>query len=139
MSDAVKEKLVSGEIIMKKIDSRPGERGAVTIKTLLTFVLIGVVVFTAIKVVPVYVEQRQVIYDVDDLANKAAVRNLKEADVKKAIEALVTKYELPEGSIKLDSIANEKAKISLVYTKPINFFVTSYNWTVAHTADGKAL
>lgn len=124
---------------MKIIDSRAGERGAVTIKTLLSFLLVGVVIFIAIKMVPVYVEQRQVIFDVDDLANKAAVRNLKEADVKKAIEDLHTKYSLPEGSIKLDTLGNNKTKITLGYTRVIDFLVTNFNWPVTYTADGKSI
>lgn len=124
---------------MKKIDSRAGERGAVSIKNLLTFLLLGLVVFAAVKVVPVYTEQRQVVYDVDDLANKAAVRNLKEDEVKKAIIALCSKYSLPEGSIKLDSLGDNKARISLGYTKAVDFLVTTYDWKVNHTADGKSI
>jgi hypothetical protein len=124
---------------MKNLHSRAGERGAVSVKTLFTFLIIGAVVFAAIKLVPVYAEQRQVIYDVDDLANKAAVRNLKEDEVKKAITTLHTKYSLPEGSIKLDSLGDNKVKISLGYTKAIDFLVTTYDWKVNHTADGKPI
>lgn len=124
---------------MKKIDSGAGERGAVTIKTLLTFLLIGAVVFATVKIFPVYMEQRQVVFEVDEIANKAAVRNLKEEDVNKAIESLRVKYSLPEGSIKLESIGDNKAKISLGYTKAIDLVVTTYDWTVNFTANGKAL
>ena len=115
-----------------------GERGAVTIKTLLTFALIGIVVFSVIKVAPVYTEQRQVVFDVDELANKTAVRNLKEDDVKKAIDSLRQKYNLPENSIKLDSHAQNKAQISLAYTRAIDFIVTTYNWKVDHKSEAKA-
>jgi hypothetical protein len=124
---------------MKQTDSRAGERGAVSIKTLFTFVAVGVVVFAAIKFIPVYTEQRQIIYDVDEMAQKASVRSLKEDDVKKAIEALRIKYELPEGSIKLDSFAQNKVQISLGYTRVIDLLVTSYNWPVVYTANGKAI
>lgn len=124
---------------MKKTDSRAGERGAVNIKTLLTFIVVGVVIFAAIKIIPVYTEQRQIIYDVDEMAQKASVRNLKEDEVKKAIEALRVKYELPEGSIKLDSFASNKVQITLGYTRVIDFLVTSYNWPVIYTANGKAI
>lgn len=115
-----------------------GERGAVTIKTILTFALIGIVVFSVIKVAPVYTEQRQVVFDVDELANKTAVRNLKEDDVKKAIDSLRQKYNLPENSIKLDSHAQNKAQISLAYTRAIDFIVTTYNWKVDHKSEAKA-
>jgi hypothetical protein len=123
---------------MKKIDSRPGERGAVSIKSLLTFLILGVIVFATVKIIPVYMEQRQVVHEVDEIANKAAVRNLKEDEVKKALETLRVKYGLPEGSIKLESLGDNKAKISLGYSKAIDLLVTTYNWKVDFTADGKS-
>ena len=124
---------------MKKIDSRANERGAVSIKTLLTFVTIAVILFAAIKLLPVYTEQRQIIYDVEELANKAAVRNLKEDEIKKAIDNVRVKYSLPENSINLVSNSQTNMQISLVYTKAIDFMVTTYNWKVNYMATGKSL
>jgi hypothetical protein len=124
---------------MKKIDSRAGERGAVSIKTLLTFVVVGVVIFTAIKFIPVYTEQRQVIFDVEEMAQKASVRGLKEEDIKKGIEGLRVKYELPEGSIKIASYAQNQVQITLGYTRVIDLIVTSYTWPINYTANGKAI
>jgi hypothetical protein len=124
---------------MKNIDSRAGERGAVSIKTLFTFLAIGIVLFSAIKFIPVYSEQRQVIYEVEEMAQKASVRNLKEEDVKRAVEALRIKYDLPEGSIKIDSFASNKVQITLSYTRVIDLMITSYSWPVMYTAQGKAI
>jgi hypothetical protein len=124
---------------MNKIDSRANERGAVSIKTLLTFLLIAAIGFSAWKVLPIYTEQRQIIYDVDELANKAAVRNLKEDEIKKAIETIRVRYSLPENSISLVTFGQSKMQISLAYTKAIDFIVTTYNWKVDHMADGKAI
>ena len=124
---------------MKKIDARAGERGAVSIKTLLTFVTIGVVLFTAIKFIPVYTEQRQVIFDVEEMAQKASVRGLKEEDIKKGIETLRTKYELPEGSIKISSYTQNQVQITLGYTRMIDLMITSYAWPVSYVANGKAI
>ena len=62
-------------------DQRAGEYGAVSIKTLLVLFLAGVVIFAVIKFVPVYTEKRQIIFDVEELANKSAVRNMREDDV----------------------------------------------------------
>ena len=121
------------------VTARAGERGAITIKTLLTFILVGVTIFSAIKIMPVYAEQRQLIYEVDELANKAAVRNLKEPDLIKAIESLRQKYELPEECISLAEHGPNKARIKLTYTRPVNFLVTTYEWRVDHLANGKAI
>jgi hypothetical protein len=124
---------------MDKINSRAGERGAVSIKTLLTFFIIIAVGFSAFKVLPIYTEQRQIIFDVDELANKAAIRNLKEDEVKKAIESLRVRYNLPENSINLVTFGQNKMQISLAYTRPVDFFVTTYNWKVDYMANGKAM
>ena len=124
---------------MKKIDSRAGERGAVSIKTLLTFLIVGLGIFAAVKIVPVYAEQRQIVFEVDELANKASVRNLKEEEVKKAIDALLAKYTLPEGSIKIDSYAANKVQLTLGYSKAIDFLITKYDWKVNYVVSGKAI
>ncbi|HLF83797.1 MAG TPA: hypothetical protein VI837_06445 [Blastocatellia bacterium] len=120
-------------------DSRPQERGAISIKVLLALLLVGIAAFMVIKIAPVYVKERQVTYDVDDLANKSAVRNSKEDVIKKAIEAIQREYDLPENSINLVSREPGKVQISISYQKDIDFLVTTYQWKVAHTAAGKDL
>jgi hypothetical protein len=119
--------------------SRPGERGAVSIKTLFIFVFLSAAAFTLIKVAPVYISERQVTYQVDELANKSAVRNSKEEVIYKAIEALQREFDLPENSINLVSREQGKVQISLTYQKNIDLLVTTYQWKVAHTAAGKDL
>lgn len=122
-----------------EIDARAGERGAITIKTLITFVLLGVAVFVVVKVAPVYIEQRQVTIEVDELARISAVRNYKEDEVKKGIEKLRAQYNLPQGSINLVSHAENSAHILVKYNKQINFLVATYNWEVDYTARGKGI
>ncbi|MBI3654284.1 MAG: hypothetical protein HY231_24920 [Acidobacteria bacterium] len=124
---------------MKQINSRAGEGGAVTIKTLLTLVIVVVAIFSAIKVLPTYAEQRQIIFDIDELANKSAARNLKEDDIKKAMESLRVKYSLPENSITLIAYGQSNMQISLAYNRLIDFFVTTYDWKVNYIAHGKAI
>ena len=122
----------------QSVEKRATERGAVRIQTLLTFVAIGIVVLVLVKIAPVYTEQRQILFDVDELAHKSAVRNLKADEIKKAIGELSTKYALPNGSINLVAHDQNKAHISVSYKKTINFIVTDYDWKVDHTALGKA-
>ena len=120
-------------------DARPQERGAISIKVLLALVLLGIAAFLVIKIAPVYVNERQVTFKVDDLANKSAVRNSKEDIIKKAIEAIQKEYDLPENSINLVSRELGKVQISISYQKDIDFLVTTYQWKVNHTAAGKDL
>ena len=120
-------------------DVRPRERGAISIKALLTLLLIGAAVFVVIKIAPVYIDERQVTYKVEDLASKSAVRNSKEDVIQKAIEAIQKEYDLPENSINLVSREPGRVQISISYQKNIDLLVTTYQWKVAHTAAGKDL
>lgn len=120
-------------------DARSRERGAISIKVLLGLLLVGAAAFVVIKVAPVYIDERQVTYKVDDLANKSAVRNSKEDDIKKAIEVIKREYSLPENSINLVSREGGKVQISVSYQKDIDLLVTTYQWRVNYTAAGKDL
>jgi len=119
-------------------DSRAGERGAVTIKTLLLIFVVACVVFAAIKFVPVYVEQRGVIYDVEELARIAAVRGWKEDKITPELNKIRGKYELPEGSINLVG-RDQSVRIAVGYTRAIDLLVTTYDWKVEHTIIGKEI
>jgi uncharacterized membrane protein len=120
-------------------DARPRERGAISIKVLLTLILIGVAAFIVIKITPIYIDERQLAFKVDDLANKSAVRNTKEVDINKAIELIRQEYELPENSISLVSREPGRIKISVDYQKDIDFLVTTYQRRVNYTVNGKDL
>jgi len=120
-------------------DARPRERGAISIKVLLTLILIGIAAFIVIKITPVYIDERQLAFKVDDLANKSAVRNTKEVDINKAIEIIRQEYELPENSISLVSREPGRIKISINYQKDIDFLVTTYQRKVNYTVNGKDL
>ncbi|HXI90983.1 MAG TPA: hypothetical protein VNO24_13275 [Blastocatellia bacterium] len=120
-------------------DARPRERGAISIKVLLTLILIGVAAFIVIKITPIYIDERQLAFKVDDLANKSAVRNTKEVDINKAIELIRQEYELPENSISLVSREPGRIKISVNYQKDIDFLVTTYQRKVNYTINGKDL
>jgi uncharacterized membrane protein len=121
------------------IDVRQRERGAISIKNLLALLLVVVAALVLVKVTPVYVDERQVIYKVEDLANKSAVRNSKEDDINKAIEMIRKEYDLPENSINLVSREAGKVKISVNYQRDIDLLVTTYQWKVEHNAAGKDL
>lgn len=120
-------------------DARPPELGAISIKAVLMLVSLAIVAFMVIKIAPVYVDERQITFKVEELANKSAVRNSKEVDIQRAIEAITKEYELPENSIKLVSREQGRVQISLNYQKTIDLVVTTYEWKVAHTAAGKDL
>lgn len=120
-------------------DARPRERGAISIKVLLSLIFIGVAAFVVIKIAPIYIDERQLTFKVDDLANKSAVRSTKEVDINKAIEFIRQEYDLPENSISLVSREPGRVKISVSYQKDIDFLVTTYQRKFTYTAAGKDL
>jgi hypothetical protein len=118
------------------LNSRSSERGAVSIKALLGILIVGVASFIVIKIVPIYTEQRNLIYDVDELARVAAVRNYKDEKINKDIQKIREQYDLPEDSIRL--VEHDRiVKIEIDYSKDIDLLVTSYKWQVDYTSQGK--
>ena len=124
---------------MKRSDGRAGERGAVTIKTIVVVFFLLCVVFLGIRMVPVYVEQRKVIYDVEELARIATVRGYKDDRIAPEIVKIRTAYELPEGSINLLERVGAGVQISITYTRSVDLLVTTYDWKVEHRIVGKEI
>jgi len=124
---------------MNKITGdRSAEHGAISIKTLLVLLVLAAAAFVVIRIAPVYVEQQKVIHDVDDLANKAAVRGMKEEKINQEIKRIRGEYDLPENGINLAS-RDKGVQISVSYQRDIDLLVTTYAWKVDHTAVGKEL
>ena len=119
-------------------DSRAGERGAVSIKAMLMIFVLTSVVFLTVKLAPLYVEQRGVIYDVEELARIAAVRGWKEDKINPELTKIRGKYALPEGSINLVS-RDQSVRITVGYTRAVDLLVTTYDWKVEHTIIGKEI
>lgn len=123
---------------------RASERGAISIGTLFGLLAVAAVIFVVIKIFPVYTEERRVIYDVDELSNKSAVRESKIEDIQKKIERILSDNDLPSGSINL--VSQEKSaqrdkvvQIEVNYSRTIDLLVTSYVWKVNYKSNGKAL
>ena len=125
---------------MSNLRSRhAGERGAVTIKTIVMLCGVATVVFLSLKIAPVYIEQRKVIYDVEEVARISAVRNYKEEKIDPELGKIRTAYELPEGSISLIKKEGQTVQIGVNYTRSIDLLVTTYDWKVEHTVIGREL
>lgn len=118
--------------------SLSGERGAISIKALLGLAIAAIAVFTLIKFVPVYVEQQQLIHEVDELARTAAVRGWRDDKIALDVKRLRSEYSLPEDSINFVS-KDRRVQVVVGYKRDIDLLVTSYAWHVDYTANGKEL
>jgi len=119
-------------------NARAGERGAISIKTLLILFAVAVAAFVVIKVVPVYVEQRKLMWDVEELARIAAVRNWKEDKIDPEVKKIRGTYDLPDGSINVVK-HDRDVQIKVGYSRAIDLVVTTYDWKVDRTIVGKEL
>jgi hypothetical protein len=119
-------------------DARMSERGAISIKAVLILLLMAGSIFIVVKVVPVYVEQRQVVYEVEELARIASVRNFNEDRINTEIEKVRTGNDLPEGSITLIN-KDKTVKVQVSYSRTVNLLLTNYVWRVDKSIVGKSL
>lgn len=117
---------------------RSAERGAISIKALLGLAIAGVAIFAVIKFVPVYVEQQQLIHEVDELARTAAVRGWRDDRIALDVKRLRSEYSLPEDSINFVS-KDRRVQVIVGYRRDIDLLVTSFIWQVDYTANGKEL
>jgi len=116
-----------------------GERGAVNIKTVVIIFFLLCTTFLMMKLVPVYVEQRKIIYDVEELARIAAVRNFKDDKITAELSKICGTYELPEGSVSFLRRDGQSVMIAINYTRAVDLLVTTYSWKVDHPVVGKEL
>jgi len=121
--------------------SHPGERGAVSIKTILIVLFLAIAVLLLVKMVPVYVEQQQIEHNADELARKASLglAAYSKDKINNEIQALINEYQLPEGSIQLASADNNRAEIVVKYTRNVDLLLMSYAWDVNYTSSQKGI
>jgi hypothetical protein len=119
-------------------NARVGERGAISIKALLMLFTLAVASFLVIKLAPVYIEQRKLMYDVEELARIIAVRNWKEEKIDPEVKKLRGTYDLPDGSINVVK-RDKDVQITIGYIRPVDLLVTTYDWKVDRIIIGKEL
>ena len=117
---------------------RTAERGAVSIKMILVLLLLVATTIVVIKVVPVYIEQRGVLFDVDEIARISYVRNFTEDKIRAELEKVRVNHDLPVDSITL--VGREGiVKVQVSYSRTINLLVTDYVWRVDSAISSKSL
>ena len=119
--------------------SRTGERGAISIKVLVSLALAATALFVIVKIVPVYWDEQQIKHQVDELARITANQSLKPDKVTKRIAEIRSEFNLPEDSITITSSGNQMAQFALKYSVTVDFLVSSYVWKVDYVTVGKGL
>jgi len=116
------------------------ERGAGQLKTILVVAIIALVIYSAVKIVPAYVNNYQLADKMEEQARFAIVNRYTEEQVRDNIFKVCQELEIPakKEDIKVVS-TNAVVKISLQYTVPVDVLTYHLDLHFAPTSENKAL
>jgi hypothetical protein len=103
--------------------TRQGERGAGKLKAILYTVIIVLIVYSAFKIVPVYIQDYQLSDKMQETARFAVVNRYNEEQIRDTIFKEIQSLEIPakREDIKVSS-SQSVVKISVDYTVPVDLF-----------------
>jgi hypothetical protein len=112
---------------------RVSERGEGQTQLIVTLSIVGLLAFVAIKVVPVYWQEKNVKYELEELNRKVSVGSkgyIKDEEIRDAGKRMLDGNQVPEDA-KFDVVKSGGTVTSkVIYTVPIEFYVYTYNWEV---------
>ncbi len=112
---------------------RVSERGEGQTQLIVTLSIVGLLAFVAIKVVPVYWQEKNVKYELEELNRKVSVGSkgyIKDEEIRDAGKKMLDGNQVPE-DVKFEVVKSGGTVTSkVIYTVPIEFYVYTYNWEV---------
>jgi hypothetical protein len=121
---------------MKRIFSphpRRAQRGEGRAQFIITLAVIGTLIFVGYKTLPVYWQEKNFQYEIEDLTRKAAIRSKGYENPKKVQEQFERTRNQFEVPVEAQFGFEDKGGVmrtTVNYTVPIDFFVYTYDWTV---------
>ena len=119
---------------------RPSERGEGKIKAIIYVVILLLIIYSAVKIVPVYVSNYQLTDKMLEQARFAVVNRYTEDQIRDNIFKIVQELELP---VKRDAIkvmaTNSVVKISTEYTIPVDLLFYRMDLHFSPSSENKAL
>jgi hypothetical protein len=116
------------------------ERGAGKLKAVLYTVIIVLIVYTAFKIVPVYIQDYQLSDKMQEQARFAVVNRYTEEQIRDNVFKVAQELEIP---IKRDTIkvfnTNAVVRISLEYRVPVDLFFYHLDLHFSPSSENKAL
>ncbi len=121
---------------------RVGERGEGQTQLIVTLTIIGLIGFVAYKIVPVYWQDQNVKYEVQEINRKVSIGSpkfQKDEEIKDQIRKMLDENQVPADAKFSCTKAAGSAVTTVSYTTPIEFYVYTYNWeTSIEAKDGLA-
>jgi len=122
------------------IRGRRSERGAGKIKTVLFVAAIALIIYSAIRIVPAYVNNYQLADKMEEQARYAIVNRYSEEQVRDNIFKVVKDLEIPVKREEIKVVANsDVVKISMDYTIPVDLLVYQLNLHFTPSSENKNL
>jgi hypothetical protein len=116
------------------------ERGAGQLKTILVVAIIAVIIYSAIKIVPAYVNNYQLADKMEEQARFAVVNRYTEEQVRDNIFKVCQELEIPAKKEDIKVVSNNAVvKISLQYIVPVDVLTFHLDLHFAPTSENKAL
>jgi hypothetical protein len=116
------------------------ERGAGQLKTVLVVAIIALLIYSAIKIVPVYVNNYQLADKMEEQARFAIVNRYTEEQVRDNIFKVCQELEIPAKKEDIKVVSNNAVvKISMQYTVPVDVLSFHMDLHFAPTSENKAL
>jgi Domain of unknown function (DUF4845) len=120
--------------------NRNHERGGGKVNLLLTVLVVGALIFAAIKIVPAYVNNYQLQDSMETEARFAGANRKAEADIRQDVWKKVEELGIPAKQDDLRvSMAEGAVQISLSYTIPIDLQVYRFNLDFHPHADNRTI
>jgi len=116
------------------------ERGAGQLKTVLVVAIIALIIYSAIKIVPAYVNNYQLADKMEEQARFAIVNRYTEEQVRDNIFKVCQELEIPAKKEDIKVVSNNAVvKISMQYTVPVDVLSFHMDLHFAPTSENKAL
>jgi hypothetical protein len=119
---------------------RRSERGEGKLKAVIYIAILLLIIYSAVKIVPVYVSNYQLTDKMEEQARFAVVNRYTEEQIRDNIFKVVQELEIPA---KRDSIkvfnTNSIVKISMEYTVPVDLLFYHMDLHFSPTSENKAL
>jgi hypothetical protein len=116
------------------------ERGASKLKTVIILAILAFVIYSAVKLIPIYVAEYQLSDKMQEQARFAVVNRYSEEQIRDNIFKVVQELEIP---VKREAImvtsSNAIVKISMEYTVPVDLLFYKTDLHFSPSSENKAL
>lgn len=113
---------------------RFSERGEGQTQLIVTLAIVGLLGFVAVKVVPVYWQEKNVKYELEELNRKVSIGSKgfqKDEEVQAGGKKILNDNLCPEDAKFEVTKGGGTVTSKISYTVPIEFYVYTYNWEVS--------